>query len=112
MRAGHPWWSPDDRQIVFNDGKGTVQPGSGESHIFVVNPDGSHLEQLTKDESAADFHPSWSPDGKTILFTRYAFSPVSTPFALYRMNPDGSDVSLLYSSPDGDVNDVSAAPTD
>jgi Tol biopolymer transport system component len=76
----------------------------------VVNADGTGLTQLTHGDNEADFHPSWSPDGHTILFTRYTFAPRSELFALYTMNPDGSAVSLLYKSREGDLNDASFAP--
>jgi TolB protein len=110
MLAGHPWWSPDGSRIVFYDGAGSVSYGAGDSHIFVVNADGTGLTQLTHSANEADFHPSWSPDGHAILFTRYTFAPRSELFALYTMNPDGSAVSLLFKSPEGDLNDASFAP--
>jgi Tol biopolymer transport system component len=111
MLAGHPWWSPDGSRIVFYDGGGSVSYGAGDSHIFVVNADGTGLTQLTHGDEQADFHPSWSSDGHAILFTRYTFAPQSEFFALYTMKPDGSAVSLLYKSPEGDLNDASFAPS-
>jgi TolB protein len=110
MIAGHPWWSPDGSRIVFYDGGGSVTYGAGDSHIFVVDADGTGLTRLTDGENEADFHPSWSPDGRAILFTRYTFAPQSELFALYTMEPDGSGASLLYKSPAGDLNDASFAP--
>lgn len=110
MKAGHPWWSPDGSRIVFYDGVDSVSYGAGDSHIFVIDADGTGLRQLTHGENAADFHPSWSPDGQTILFTRYRFGPQSELFALHTIRPDGSGVALLYKSPAGDLNDASSAP--
>lgn len=34
-----------------------------------MNADGSHLRRLTHN-SVYDNHPSWSPDGKRLVFTR------------------------------------------
>jgi TolB protein len=111
MKGSHPWWSPDGTKIVFNDASGSVVPGGGTSHIFVVNADGTGLRQLTFGDQSTDFHPSWSPDGSTIFFTRYVFAPQSERFALYRVRADGKHVSLVYASPsNGDANNLSMAP--
>lgn len=49
-----PSWAPDGRHIVFSSTRG------GKSHIYMVNMDGTGLEQLT---SGGTHHssPSWSP---------------------------------------------------
>lgn len=57
-----PSWSPDGQRLVF-----TGQT-NGWSDLFVINADGTGLEQLTADRYA-DLHPVWSPDGRTIAFT-------------------------------------------
>jgi len=51
-------------KIVFSSDR------SGRWRIWVVNPDGSGLRQLTSGEGDhLDVDPMFSPDGKTILFT-------------------------------------------
>jgi len=99
MWSADPNWSPDGPRIVFNDVKTT-----GSRHIFVINPDGTGLRQLTNARKGDDFHATWSPDGRRILFTRY-ISPPSHLFALYTVKPNGTDVRLLYRTPVTDVND-------
>ena len=49
-----PSWAPDGRHLVFSSTKG------GKSHIYMVNMDGTGLEQLT---TGGTHHssPSWSP---------------------------------------------------
>lgn len=49
-----PSWAPDGRHLVFSSAR------SGTSHIYMVNMDGTGLEQLT---SGGTHHssPSWSP---------------------------------------------------
>jgi Tol biopolymer transport system component len=108
-RATSPDWSADGQHIVFNDGSGSVSRGEGDSHLFVVAADGSDLRQITSGPNEADFHPSWTPDGSRILFTRYEFAPVSMLFAIYSIAPDGSDPTLVFRSDEADANDAVAS---
>lgn len=55
-----PCWSPKGDKIVFTGRRGTNQ-------IFLVNPDGSGLVQLTSQGNNED--PSFSPDGRYIAFS-------------------------------------------
>lgn len=52
-----PAWSSDGTRIAFVRGK----------HLFVANADGTSPTQIT-DGPADDRSPSWSPDGKDIVF--------------------------------------------
>lgn len=71
--------------------------------IYVVNGDGSGLQQLTTGP-AQEFDPSWSPDGRRIAYR--AQRPPAAP-DIYVMNADGSGQRRLASglspawSPDG-----------
>ena len=71
--------------------------------IFTVQPDGSHVHQLTHfgDSSGAQ-SPDWSPDGRKIIFTRYWGDFVDGPppanrFQLLTMNADGSAMRAVTS---------------
>jgi TolB protein len=55
-----PNWSPRGDKIVFSGRRNTNQ-------IFIVNPDGTGLTQLTAQGNNED--PSFSPDGRFITFT-------------------------------------------
>jgi TolB protein len=59
--------------------------------LFTVTADGSARRQLT-DTPDLETHPSWSPDGKRILFTR---GDVMTNFDIFVMDEDGGNVTRL-----------------
>ena len=70
--------------IVFSSGS----DGNGE--IYAMNADGSGVTRLTNN-SAGDWTPSWSPDGRRIAFN----SNRSGNYEIYVMNADGSGVARL-----------------
>ncbi len=59
--------------------------------IWVVNPDGTGLTNLTNTPDVAEFDPVWSPDGSRISFTRDA--------DIWVMNADGSGQVDLHEQP-------------
>lgn len=65
-------------------------------HIFVVNPNGSGLVQLTSDDWDTGW-PSFSPDGTKILYTSYE---AGTP-QLWTMNANGTGKAALTNLPNG-----------
>ncbi len=93
---GGPWWSPDGTQIVYRAHhpkdsaqfraqaellkQGLVRPSQVE--LFVMNADGSNQRQVTN-LGGANFGPSWTPDGKKIIFASNFRAPRSGTFELY-----------------------------
>jgi Tol biopolymer transport system component len=74
---GHPAWSPNGRTIAFEHGDGVndawVAPSpDGAISIWLMAANGSHQRPLTHPGSSTDTTPRWSPDGRTIVFTRSA----------------------------------------
>jgi dipeptidyl aminopeptidase/acylaminoacyl peptidase len=105
LRTGderYPSYSPDGTQIAFRGDLDLAEP-SGDEELYVMNSDGTNVRQLTIN---ADFDsaPSWSPDGKRILFER-ALAGTFTPGVeaqekdVYVMRADGSHVRRLTDSP-------------
>ncbi|MEN4013942.1 MAG: hypothetical protein ROW48_18075 [Bellilinea sp.] len=93
-------WSPDGQRIVYQMRYG------GQYEIYTMNADGSNPTRLTR-HSAYDGMPSWSPDGKQILFVS---DRLDGHYYVWVMNADGSNQRALiwcdYSiypiwSPDG-----------
>ena len=92
-----PSWSPDGSKIVFSSARGCI--GLFDeiemcSDIYVMNSDGSDLTLLRHGASNAK-DPSWSPDGKEIIFSQGKGGGHS---GLYVMNADGTKQSDGWSS--------------
>jgi len=84
---GRPAWSPDSSQIAFYGDLATA----GNINLYAINVDGSNLRQLTKDLFFI-IDPSWSPDGKRIVF---AADPIAR--NLYVIDSDGRNLRRLTS---------------
>ena len=76
-------WSPDGNWIAFFDRV------NGNSEIFVIRPDGTELRNLSN-HPGLDVGPSWSPDGKRIVFISGRGERPDMN-QLYIMNADGTD---------------------
>src|SRR5205809_252523 len=71
-----------------------VSARDGNGAIYVMNPDGSGVTQLTHDP-LEDLAPAWSPDGSKIAF---AGENEAYEDEIYVMSPDGSGVTRLSDS--------------
>ena len=91
----NPQWSPKGYQILFTSKK------SGNMDIWMVNPDGQDLTQLTID-TAEDKSPSWSPNGKTVVFA----SERTGNFDLWLLDFTSNNLIQLTNHPGDDENPV------
>ena len=96
-------WSPDGHRIAFN----SITNGVGQ--IFVMNADGTGIQQLTQDPAATptfapggifpglrgSVTPAWSPDGRSIAYA----SNREGNYEVYTMDPDGTNVVRITDSP-------------
>jgi TolB protein len=85
-------WSPDGATIAYEcRGRNLVPLGA----ICLISPSGSYLRQLTS-PTDADSLPSWSPNGKRIVFERTVEAPGDTvDNNIYVINADGSHLRQL-----------------
>jgi Tol biopolymer transport system component len=98
----YPTWSPDGNRIAFNSNL------TGEHVMYVVDPDGSNLVDLSA--VGEGWQVDWSPDGSSIIFASSRDQTDPGYDDIYVMRPDGSDVRRLTNqkaytpawSPDGD----------
>jgi Tol biopolymer transport system component len=104
---GGPWWSPDGKKIVYRAhhtdstdradydqllARHLVKPSKVE--LFVMNADGGDQRQLTH-LGGANFGPSWTVDGRKIIFASNYKDPRSGNFDLYLTNLDGTGLEQL-----------------
>ena len=108
---GGPWWSPDGKKICFRayhpetlqeiaDYKALlkqhlIRPTTLD--LYVMNADGSHLRRITSDRPAniASFAPSWTPDGKSLVFASNRDDPKRRKFEVYKISLDGTGVERI-----------------
>lgn len=64
--ANWPAWSPDGRQIVFNE----FPPPDGTAQIWAMNADGSDQHLVFAEQDYGENRPSFSPDGRSVVFGR------------------------------------------
>jgi Tol biopolymer transport system component len=97
-RDDDEWWSPDASTVVFQRSF-----PDGSSEIYTIRADGTGLKQLTHCDLAAHPYcfngsPVWTPDGKTIVFSRCCIGP-NGDVGLATMRSDGSHVHQLTLNP-------------
>jgi Tol biopolymer transport system component len=85
-------WSPDGRLIVFD-----IDDQNGTCAIELMHADGSGVVNLTKTHGGCDKDPSFTPDGRRIVFVRATC--LSCREAIVSMNLKGGDRRRIIYTP-------------
>ena len=86
LKGWAPSWSPDGKRLVTAAGSKVGTP----PNLYVMNADGSHVRRITEAGREAQY-AQWSPNGDWIAFTFL----VDGGFDIYKIRPDGSDLTAL-----------------
>ncbi len=102
----HPSWSPDSQWIVFNLAKEGGHPTGSNNSIYLMRSDGTDQHLLYNGRAKLPTHkPSFSPDGKKILFGCWSFTNLSNDICV--MDVNGTNVVDIISTPGLDENSPS-----
>ena len=98
-----PSWSPDGKWLALSSDTGSDWRGHNlpvgwertqESSIYVIKPDGSGWKKIASNPGFDEGSPSWSPDGKRVVFYE---TPVESTWGAHRPEGINSVSSQLVS---------------
>lgn len=92
--------SPDGSKVLYGVQYCNVRQNKSNRELFVMNTDGSDVQQITKTKSG-EYAAKWVKEGSKIAFL---FPDSNGTMQLWEMNPDGTQ-RLQVSRCENDVND-------
>jgi serine/threonine protein kinase len=99
-----PAWSIDGSQLAF------VTTRRDTHQVWIMDADGKNQQRFSRSIGLVEQYPTWSPDGKFILFTqmvalggipRLIVAPVLEPQNMYKITQDQLPMREGHYSPDG-----------
>jgi Tol biopolymer transport system component len=91
-------FSPGGDKLAYVSSK-----ADGKGDIWMMNPDGSEKTRLTERDETYDYFPSWSPDGRFVVFNSSTQHDHDGDWALYIFEVQTGRISLLFDSGGSDV---------
>jgi TolB protein len=83
-------WSLDGKRLLYS------AQTDGNIELYVMNADGSDARRLTNTPNAAEYEPTWSPDGRQIAYTADLGNSNTD---IFMMDADGQNARNLTNTP-------------
>ena len=105
-----PSWSPDGKRIVFESDRRMIEDKPHQLEIYVMDADGRNQQNLTNNNPNEDRYPSWSPDGKRIVFSSsregHFENEAAVTYEIYMMDADGGNQQRVTNNRNNDLSPV------
>jgi Tol biopolymer transport system component len=76
------------------------------NQVFTMDAQGQHVKQVTSIKDSDVNWPTWSPDGKSIIFSLGK----KHPYDIWMVDADGSNLTQITDTPDADEDDPAISP--